>query len=70
MPFLLSVTRTGTPEPGGVSFDELRRAATLVCSRANVVGCDAVELSPHYDMSGVSTAVAGKIVREMLIALG
>lgn len=61
---------TGTPEAGGVTFDELRRAATLVCSRANVVGCDAVELSPHYDISGVSTAVAGKIVREMLIALG
>lgn len=24
---------TGTPEPGGVSFDELRKAATLVCEK-------------------------------------
>lgn len=60
---------TGTPEPGGVSFDALRKAATLVCSKANIVGCDVNELSPHYDNSGVSTAVACKIVREMLLAL-
>ena len=60
---------TGTPEPGGVTFDALRQAVTLVCSRAQVVGCDVNELSPHYDQSGVSTIVACKIVREMLLAL-
>ncbi|HJB29036.1 MAG TPA: agmatinase [Candidatus Blautia faecavium] len=60
---------TGTPEPGGVSFDELRKAATLVCEQGNIVGCDVNELSPHYDQSGVSTMVACKIVREMLLAL-
>lgn len=60
---------TGTPEPGGVSFDDLRRAVTLVCSRAHVVGCDVNELSPPYDPSGISTAAACKIVREMLLAL-
>lgn len=60
---------TGTPEPGGVSFDELRKAATLVCSKGKIVGCDVNELSPHYDQSGISTAAACKIVREMLLAL-
>ena len=60
---------TGTPEPGGVSFEALRRAVTLVCSRCNVVGCDVNELSPPYDPSGVSNAVAAKIVRDMLLAL-
>lgn len=60
---------TGTPEPGGITFDALRQAVTLVCSRAKVVGCDVNELSPHYDQSGVSTIVACKIVREMLLAL-
>ena len=59
---------TGTPEPGGVSFEQLRQAATLVCSKLRVVGCDVNELSPHYDPSGVSTIVACKIVREMLLA--
>ena len=61
---------TGTPEPGGVSFDELRRAVTAVCEKADVVACDVTELSPHYDESGASTAVACKIIREMLLALG
>lgn len=60
---------TGTPEPGGVSFDALRQAVTYVCSHANVIGCDVNELSPHYDASGVSTMVACKLVREMLLAL-
>ena len=60
---------TGTPEPGGVTFDELRRAVTAVCREADVVACDVNELSPHYDASGASTAVACKIVREMLLAL-
>ena len=60
---------TGTPEAGGVTFDELRRALTIVCSELNIVGCDVNELSPQYDQSGVSTAVACKIIREMLLAL-
>lgn len=60
---------TGTPEPGGVSFDALRRAATYVCRHARVVGCDVNELSPPYDQSGISVAAACKIIREMLIAL-
>ena len=60
---------TGTPEAGGVTFDELRRAVTLVCSSLNIVGCDVNELSPVYDQSGVSTAVACKIIREMLLAM-
>ena len=61
---------TGTPEPGGVSFDALRRAVTDACRRLNIVAADVNELSPHYDPSGISTAAACKIVREMLIALG
>lgn len=60
---------TGTPEPGGVSFEDLRKAVTYVCRNANIVACDVNELSPHYDISGVSTAVACKIVREMLLAM-
>lgn len=59
---------TGTPEPGGVTFDALRNAVEHVCTRCNVVGCDVNELSPHYDASGASTAVTCKIIREMLIA--
>lgn len=57
---------TGTPEPGGVTFKELHQAL-LELKGCNIVGADIVELAPHYDQSGVSTAVAAKLVREMLL---
>lgn len=59
---------TGTPEPGGVSFMELLEAIQQV-SRLNLVGCDINELSPVYDQSGASTAVACKVLRELLLAM-
>lgn len=60
---------TGTPEPGGVSFEALREAVTLIGKELRVIGADVNELSPHYDQSGASTAVACKIIRELLLAL-
>lgn len=60
---------TGTPEAEGVTFNDLRKALTFVCSRLNVVGCDVTELAPMLDNSGMSTAVACKVVRELLLAL-
>ena len=59
---------TGTPEPGGVSFKELINALMHV-RELNIVGADVVELSPHYDNSGVSTAVACKVIREVALIL-
>ena len=60
---------TGTPEPGGVDFLTLMRAVTDVCGRVNLIGCDVNELCPPCDPTGASTAVACKIIREMLIAI-
>ena len=60
---------TGTPEAGGVSFEELRRALLKVAETGNVVACDVNELSPTYDQSGASTALACKIIREILLRL-
>ncbi|PIC57398.1 agmatinase [Sporosarcina sp. P12(2017)] len=59
---------TGTPEAGGVSFVELLNAI-LTVSGLNIVACDINELSPVYDQSGVSTAVACKVLRELTIAI-
>ncbi len=59
---------TGTTEAGGVTFNELIDAIKKV-SNLNIIGADIVELSPHYDNSGVSTAVALKVLRELLCAI-
>lgn len=59
---------TGTPEAGGLTFNELMEWFKEI-KGLNIVGADVVELSPHYDESGVSTAVATKVIRELLMCL-
>lgn len=57
---------TGTPEAGGITFREMI-AGIKAMKNLNIVAFDVNELSPHYDQSGVSTAVACKVLREMLL---
>lgn len=59
---------TGTIEPGGISFHDMMDVIRHI-KELNIVGADIVELSPHYDTSGVSTAVACKILRELVLAI-
>lgn len=59
---------TGTPEPGGITFKEIVEGIKTF-KDLNVVGFDINELAPHYDQSGVSTAVACKVLREMLLVV-
>jgi agmatinase len=59
---------TGTPEAGGVSFSTLLEGL-LTQKSVNIIGADMVELSPHYDASGSSTALACKLLRELLLLL-
>lgn len=59
---------TGTPEAGGISFMDLL-GGILKVSRLNIVGADVNELSPMLDASGASTAVACKVMRELLLSI-
>ncbi len=59
---------TGTPEAGGVTFVELLNAIIKI-GKLNIVGADVNELSPVYDQSGASTAVACKVLRELLLSI-
>ena len=59
---------TGTPEAGGVTFQQLLQAI-LAIRDLNIVGCDLNELSPPYDAGGISTAVALKVLRELLLSI-
>lgn len=60
---------TGTPEHGGVSFHELMDFL-LKLKGMNIIGADLVELAPNYDISGISTAAACKLLREVAILIG
>lgn len=59
---------TGTPEAGGLNFNELIGWFKEL-KGLNIIGADVVELSPNYDASGASTAVATKVIRELLLCM-
>ncbi|WP_143145188.1 agmatinase [Arcobacter sp. LA11] len=59
---------TGTPEPGGINFHHMLEIIGMLSKLENVVGLDIVELSPKYDTSAASTAVACKTLRELVLA--
>ncbi len=59
---------TGTPESGGMQFNELMGWFDYL-KDFDIIGADVVELAPDYDASGVSTAVATKVIRELLMIM-
>lgn len=59
---------TGTPESGGMSFNELMGWFEYI-KDFDIIGADVVELAPDYDTSGCSTAVASKVIRELLMIM-
>jgi agmatinase len=60
---------TGTPEPGGYLWSHF---AALVdeLRHHQLVGADVVELAPMLDPSGVSSVLAAKVTRSLLLLLG
>lgn len=64
------VPGTGTPEPGGISWRDFEAIIdALTKSSVDVVGLDVMELAPQLDPSGVSSVVAAKCVRELMLAV-
>lgn len=59
---------TGTPEPGGIDWPTFAALlATIPPHR--LIAADVVELAPLLDPSGISSVLAAKIVREILLRL-
>ncbi len=59
---------TGTQEAGGFMYKELMEYLVEL-KKYNVIGADVVELAPDIDPTGVSTATACKLIREVLMLL-
>ncbi len=58
---------TGTPEPGGLFWDETMQLLKMIGSRKRIVGFDVVELAPRPDLP-YSSFVAAKLVYKMMNA--
>lgn len=61
---------TGFPEPGGLSYYQLKEALMEVARKAQVVGFDLTEVSPPYDnLSGQTSRVAARLILDFLGAI-
>ncbi len=62
---------TGYIEAGGISSKELFDAVSLLLSEAgvNIVGADVVEVCPPTDNSDRTSAIAAKLIREIIIGM-
>jgi len=63
------VPAVGTPEPGGLTWDEGLRLLRAVCERRQVVGCDIVELCPIPGQPA-SDFFAAKLANKLIGYLG
>ena len=59
---------TGTPEPGGFFWNDFEEILKTLRD-FKVVASDIVELSPEIDKSGVSSIVAAKVLRSLILSL-
>lgn len=59
---------TGTPEPGGFTWPDFAELVEEL-QHQNLVGADVVELAPHLDPSGISSVLAAKVTRSLLLLM-
>ena len=60
---------TGTPEPGGLSARQLLDAVRRIAYELPVAGMDVVEVSPPFDQSDITAALANRVCLEALCAI-
>jgi len=60
---------TGTPEPGGLTTRELRRALRRVASELDLCAADVVEVCPPFDVSGITALAAERIAIDVLTGI-
>jgi agmatinase len=60
---------TGYPEPGGLTYYQLKEALLLVASRYDIAGFDVCEVDPVYDAAGVTPRIAAKLMLDLLGAV-
>ena len=60
---------TGTPEPGGFVWAHFAELMAEL-RHHQLVGADVVELAPQLDPTGVSSVLAAKVTRSLLLVLG
>jgi agmatinase len=63
------VPGTTLPEPGGLSYRDLRATLAAIARRGRVVGFDIAELNPPADTSGATARLATWLITHLLSEL-
>ena len=61
-----SAPGTGYPEPGGITYYQLKEALLLVAAQYDIIGLDLTEVDPVYDAAGVTPRIAAKLLLDVL----
>lgn len=57
---------TGTPSPGGLSYDDVNELLEGIAKRGQVIGFDLTEVSPPYDTTGITSQVGARIILDFV----
>lgn len=53
---------TGSPQVGGILYNEIDDLLELISKKGKVIGFDLVEASPPYDPAGITAQYAAQII--------
>ena len=59
---------TGTPEVGGLYYQEARECLSELVRKSNLVGFDLVEVAPPYDLSELTSQLGAQLIIDILAA--
>ncbi len=57
---------TGTYEPGGFNYHQIKKLLKSLPKKGNIVGFDLVEVNPQYDHSEITAQLAARIILDFL----
>lgn len=56
---------TGTPEVGGLTYEQARALLEVLCTRNRIVGLDLVELNPSLDPTQITALLASQLIMDV-----
>jgi len=57
---------TGTPSPGGFSYDEANELLEAIANHGDVIAFDFVEVAPQYDPTGLTGQTAARLILDFM----
>lgn len=60
---------TGTPEPGGLNYLQMKELLTELPCKGQIKGFDIVEVNPLFDVSEMTSQIASRLAFDFLVSI-